>query len=196
MHAGGRIALGGVRSQAERAPNAVLRNHQCGHVGLDHRSSFNLSRCQFPLEISETFPLVGIFTSRVGWHRHDTRSFKFDPSPHLVPSDHPQSPMMSSQQVRLPLCSPIRFSPSSQMHHHQPQQQQYPVLPPGEEQITPRRTPMACQFCRGPPRPLCCLPECGCVDRGPDLGRKIKCDGRSTCANCNRRNIVCVYVPV
>lgn len=57
----------------------------CGHVGVDDRSSFNLSRCQFPLEISETLPLVGIFTSRVGWHRHDTRSFKCDPSPHLLP---------------------------------------------------------------------------------------------------------------
>ncbi|KZT07063.1 uncharacterized protein LAESUDRAFT_699447 [Laetiporus sulphureus 93-53] len=39
----------------------------------------------------------------------------------------------------------------------------------------PRRTPMACQFCRG---------------------RKLKCDGRPTCANCSRRNIPCVYVPV
>ncbi|KAH9943903.1 hypothetical protein B0H21DRAFT_472820 [Amylocystis lapponica] len=39
----------------------------------------------------------------------------------------------------------------------------------------PRRTPVACQFCRG---------------------RKLKCDGRQTCANCHRRGIVCVYVPV
>ncbi|KAH8077101.1 hypothetical protein BXZ70DRAFT_1013039 [Cristinia sonorae] len=39
----------------------------------------------------------------------------------------------------------------------------------------PRRTPMACQFCRG---------------------RKLKCDGRTTCANCERRNIPCIYVPV
>ncbi|KAI8990370.1 hypothetical protein BD414DRAFT_413351, partial [Trametes punicea] len=39
----------------------------------------------------------------------------------------------------------------------------------------PRRTPMACQFCRG---------------------RKLKCDGRPTCANCQRRGIPCVYVPV
>ncbi|KAI0673150.1 hypothetical protein C8Q78DRAFT_990441 [Trametes maxima] len=39
----------------------------------------------------------------------------------------------------------------------------------------PRRTPMACQFCRG---------------------RKLKCDGRSTCANCQRRGIPCIYVPV
>ncbi|KAH9925010.1 uncharacterized protein BXZ73DRAFT_103388 [Epithele typhae] len=40
---------------------------------------------------------------------------------------------------------------------------------------TPRRTPMACQFCRG---------------------RKLKCDGRPTCANCERRGIPCTYVPV
>ncbi|KAI0947664.1 hypothetical protein AcW1_009368 [Taiwanofungus camphoratus] len=39
----------------------------------------------------------------------------------------------------------------------------------------PRRTPMACQFCRG---------------------RKLKCDGRQTCANCSRRGIPCVYVSV
>ncbi|EJF59892.1 hypothetical protein DICSQDRAFT_63986 [Dichomitus squalens LYAD-421 SS1] len=40
---------------------------------------------------------------------------------------------------------------------------------------TPRRTPMACQFCRG---------------------RKLKCDGRQTCANCQRRGIPCTYVPM
>ncbi|KAI0369332.1 hypothetical protein BV20DRAFT_1053372 [Pilatotrama ljubarskyi] len=39
----------------------------------------------------------------------------------------------------------------------------------------PRRTPMACQFCRG---------------------RKLKCDGRPTCANCQRRGIACIYMPV
>ncbi|KAF8841875.1 hypothetical protein BDN67DRAFT_858525, partial [Paxillus ammoniavirescens] len=40
----------------------------------------------------------------------------------------------------------------------------------------PRRTPMACQFCRG---------------------RKLKCDGsRPCCSNCNRRGYPCVYVPV
>ncbi|KAI0633022.1 hypothetical protein C8Q77DRAFT_1218406 [Trametes polyzona] len=39
----------------------------------------------------------------------------------------------------------------------------------------PRRTPMACQFCRG---------------------RKLKCDGRPTCANCQRRSIACIYLPV
>ncbi|KIL59978.1 hypothetical protein M378DRAFT_199955 [Amanita muscaria Koide BX008] len=41
---------------------------------------------------------------------------------------------------------------------------------------TPRRTPMACIFCRG---------------------RKLKCDGtRPSCANCNRRGIPCNYMPV
>ncbi|KAI0367998.1 hypothetical protein BV20DRAFT_1054384 [Pilatotrama ljubarskyi] len=40
---------------------------------------------------------------------------------------------------------------------------------------TPRRTPMACTFCRG---------------------RKLKCDGRPICANCNRRGLACSYVPV
>ncbi|KZT21281.1 hypothetical protein NEOLEDRAFT_1073643, partial [Neolentinus lepideus HHB14362 ss-1] len=44
-----------------------------------------------------------------------------------------------------------------------------------QPQRVPRRTPMACQFCRG---------------------RKLKCDGRPICANCERRNIACVYVPV
>ncbi|KIK25205.1 hypothetical protein PISMIDRAFT_97140, partial [Pisolithus microcarpus 441] len=40
----------------------------------------------------------------------------------------------------------------------------------------PRRTPMACQFCRG---------------------RKLKCDGgRPSCGNCNRRGYPCQYVPV
>ncbi|KIJ90306.1 hypothetical protein K443DRAFT_116772 [Laccaria amethystina LaAM-08-1] len=37
----------------------------------------------------------------------------------------------------------------------------------------PKRTPMACQFCRG---------------------RKLKCDGnRPSCSNCNRRNLPCQY---
>ncbi|KAI0634593.1 hypothetical protein C8Q77DRAFT_767463 [Trametes polyzona] len=40
---------------------------------------------------------------------------------------------------------------------------------------TPRRTPMACQFCRG---------------------RKLKCDGRQTCANCQRRGLACTYTPI
>ncbi|KAI0761344.1 hypothetical protein BD413DRAFT_590428 [Trametes elegans] len=40
---------------------------------------------------------------------------------------------------------------------------------------TPRRTPMACHFCRG---------------------RKLKCDGRQTCANCQRRGLACTYAPI
>ena len=32
--------------------------------------------------------------------------------------------------------------------------------------------------------------------RHPQLGRKLKCDGRTTCGNCERRGIACVYVPV
>ncbi|PAV18560.1 transcription factor [Pyrrhoderma noxium] len=39
----------------------------------------------------------------------------------------------------------------------------------------PRRTPMACTFCRG---------------------RKLKCDGRSICTNCAQRKLECVYKPV
>ncbi|KAK0477868.1 hypothetical protein IW261DRAFT_1484296 [Armillaria novae-zelandiae] len=40
----------------------------------------------------------------------------------------------------------------------------------------PRRTPMACEFCRG---------------------RKMKCDGiRPSCANCEKRQIACTYQPV
>ncbi|TFK36053.1 hypothetical protein BDQ12DRAFT_756189 [Crucibulum laeve] len=53
-----------------------------------------------------------------------------------------------------------------------------PVTQPHYQDIprTPKRTPMACQFCRG---------------------RKLKCDGgRPSCANCNRRNYPCVYAPV
>ncbi|KAI0791048.1 hypothetical protein C8Q75DRAFT_759107 [Abortiporus biennis] len=45
-----------------------------------------------------------------------------------------------------------------------------------EANKTPRRTPMACTFCRK---------------------RKLKCDGRKTsCGNCDRRGIPCSYVPV
>ncbi|KAG8215331.1 hypothetical protein J3R82DRAFT_8925, partial [Butyriboletus roseoflavus] len=63
----------------------------------------------------------------------------------------------------------------------------------------PRRTPMACQFCRGMP---CIIP---CARQSPTQwllrrclsGRKLKCDGsRPSCSNCNRRGYPCVYVPV
>ncbi|KAF8230411.1 hypothetical protein L208DRAFT_1282146, partial [Tricholoma matsutake] len=40
----------------------------------------------------------------------------------------------------------------------------------------PKRTAMACQFCRG---------------------RKLKCDGgRPSCSNCDRRGYPCAYAPV
>ncbi|KAI5888011.1 uncharacterized protein SCHCODRAFT_02705300 [Schizophyllum commune H4-8] len=40
----------------------------------------------------------------------------------------------------------------------------------------PRRTPMACEFCRA---------------------RKLKCDGgRPSCANCEKKKFPCNYVPV
>ncbi|KAG2151019.1 uncharacterized protein EDB93DRAFT_1083571 [Suillus bovinus] len=45
-----------------------------------------------------------------------------------------------------------------------------------ESPRVPRRTAMACQFCRG---------------------RKLKCDGsRPSCGNCNRRGYPCLYTPV
>ncbi|KAJ3491925.1 hypothetical protein NLI96_g379 [Meripilus lineatus] len=47
--------------------------------------------------------------------------------------------------------------------------------PPADPGKIHRRTPMACTFCRG---------------------RKLKCDGRGTCGNCERRGIPCVYIPV
>ncbi|KAH7872487.1 uncharacterized protein C8R40DRAFT_1117059 [Lentinula edodes] len=57
---------------------------------------------------------------------------------------------------------------SSQQDNNTQQQMESPRVP--------RRTPMACQFCRG---------------------RKLKCDGnRPSCANCNRRGYPCVYTPV
>ncbi|KJA24934.1 hypothetical protein HYPSUDRAFT_65236 [Hypholoma sublateritium FD-334 SS-4] len=41
---------------------------------------------------------------------------------------------------------------------------------------TPKRTPMACVFCRG---------------------RKLKCDGnKPLCSNCDRRGLACSYSPV
>ncbi|EMD30902.1 hypothetical protein CERSUDRAFT_60729 [Gelatoporia subvermispora B] len=56
-------------------------------------------------------------------------------------------------------------------------QERYPSDEDGDSPVVrvKKRTPMACQFCRG---------------------RKLKCDGRQTCANCQRRNIPCVYTPV
>ncbi|KIY72409.1 hypothetical protein CYLTODRAFT_47324 [Cylindrobasidium torrendii FP15055 ss-10] len=44
-----------------------------------------------------------------------------------------------------------------------------------ESQRTPRRTPMACMYCRG---------------------RKMKCDGGKPCQNCDKRQLSCSYRPV
>ena len=66
-----------------------------------------------------------------------------------------------------------------------------------EHPRTPRRTPMACQFCRGMSASDAALgrPRSDLVPRLP--GRKLKCDGsRPSCGNCNRRGFPCVYVPV
>ncbi|KAF8192824.1 hypothetical protein K438DRAFT_2017974 [Mycena galopus ATCC 62051] len=47
---------------------------------------------------------------------------------------------------------------------------------PYDNPRTPKRTPMACGFCRA---------------------RKLKCDGmRPQCGNCNRRGFACSYTPV
>ena len=68
----------------------------------------------------------------------------------------------------------------------------------GVKPKVPRRTPMACQFCRGTCAfmPRCPLRSDIPAGRLGSTGRKLKCDGRSTCANCQRRSIPCVYVPV
>ncbi|KAF5376669.1 hypothetical protein D9615_007902 [Tricholomella constricta] len=60
---------------------------------------------------------------------------------------------------------------------------------------TPRRTPMACQFCRGKAAEVVLCDACG---RNAEFtGRKLKCDGlRPSCSNCNRRGYPCVYTPV
>ncbi|KAG2353470.1 hypothetical protein BDR07DRAFT_95329 [Suillus spraguei] len=51
-----------------------------------------------------------------------------------------------------------------------------PAMDDDSSPRVPRRTAMACQFCRG---------------------RKLKCDGsRPSCGNCNRRGYPCVYTPV
>ncbi|KAJ7353112.1 hypothetical protein DFH08DRAFT_692808 [Mycena albidolilacea] len=81
---------------------------------------------------------------------------------------------MSSSQV---IASPSPLPSSSHTH---PPQTSYSTggyqYDPYDNPRTPRRTPMACQFCRG---------------------RKLKCDGlKPQCSNCNRRNIPCNYVAV
>ncbi|KIP04827.1 hypothetical protein PHLGIDRAFT_75245, partial [Phlebiopsis gigantea 11061_1 CR5-6] len=47
---------------------------------------------------------------------------------------------------------------------------------------TPRRTAMACQFCRGRLFKIC---------------TRLKCDGlKPSCTNCHKRGVPCAYVPV
>ncbi|KAJ3841018.1 hypothetical protein F5878DRAFT_40437 [Lentinula raphanica] len=60
----------------------------------------------------------------------------------------------------------------------------------------PRRTPMACQFCRGNLGSI--APGAGSTySSSPLLGRKLKCDGnRPSCGNCDRRGYPCEYTPV
>ncbi|KII83614.1 hypothetical protein PLICRDRAFT_58318 [Plicaturopsis crispa FD-325 SS-3] len=56
------------------------------------------------------------------------------------------------------------------------QNAEYDSDPIWDSQRVPRRTPMACQFCRA---------------------RKMRCDGlRPSCGNCTRRTLACNYVPV
>lgn len=59
---------------------------------------------------------------------------------------------------------------------------------------------MACVFCRGMSHVIsihirfpAIVFNCSYVD---SLGRKLKCDGRPTCANCHKRGLLCSYVPV
>jgi hypothetical protein len=59
---------------------------------------------------------------------------------------------------------------------------------------TPKRTAMACQFCRGN-----AIGHNSMRIMHLDflIGRKLKCDGvRPSCSNCNRRGYPCVYAPV
>lgn len=60
---------------------------------------------------------------------------------------------------------------------------------------------MACTFCRGmwadiarSARPV--VKNDWLTRPRPVPGRKLKCDGRPICANCNRRGLACAYVPV
>ncbi|EIW76639.1 hypothetical protein CONPUDRAFT_76265 [Coniophora puteana RWD-64-598 SS2] len=62
------------------------------------------------------------------------------------------------------------------MSSHPDQSYQYSDADSSQAPRVPRRTAMACQFCRG---------------------RKLKCDGnRPSCTNCDKRGFACNYVPV
>ncbi|EPS98910.1 hypothetical protein FOMPIDRAFT_1125431 [Fomitopsis schrenkii] len=84
---------------------------------------------------------------------------------------------MSTTQVRDVQFSFLRVSQQEQCQATNTSGQSQENGDDGQDAVTrvPRRTPMACTFCRG---------------------RKLKCDGQPTCANCHRRGLVCEYVPV
>ena len=80
------------------------------------------------------------------------------------------------------------------------QQQQFYIISPFDGPRTPKRTPMACQFCRGKDLSSFVsswryIESTGILDY--HLGRKLKCDGmKPSCANCNWRGYPCAYAPV
>lgn len=59
---------------------------------------------------------------------------------------------------------------------------------------------MACVFCRGKLHVISIhtISQRLCLTYSyvDSLGRKLKCDGRPTCANCHKRGLLCTYVPV
>ena len=74
--------------------------------------------------------------------------------------------------------------------------QQFYIISPFDGPRTPKRTPMACQFCRGKGPFFVFKFMARCADLF-SLGRKLKCDGmKPSCANCDRRGYPCVYAPV
>jgi hypothetical protein len=74
--------------------------------------------------------------------------------------------------------------------------QQFYIISPFDGPRTPKRTPMACQFCRGKWPVFVCKFMARCIDSFY-LGRKLKCDGmKPSCANCDRRGYPCTYAPV
>ncbi|KAG9310958.1 hypothetical protein JVU11DRAFT_8834 [Chiua virens] len=99
-------------------------------------------------------------------------------------------------------CHPLYPFSMSQPSQAQPMYPpQYNINGADEAPRVPRRTPMACQFCRGT---LVTSRSCPLMLSSPTLsvsfwspGRKLKCDGsRPSCSNCNRRGYPCLYVPV
>ena len=74
--------------------------------------------------------------------------------------------------------------------------QQFYIISPFDGPRTPKRTSMACQFCRG--KDFSSLVSSWQDVLNPyQLGRKLKCDGiKPSCANCDRRRYPCTYAPV